>query len=152
QESRTTFEVNVRLVEVHVVVRDAQGKAIGALRKEDFQLFDDGKPQIITKFSLEKAGPVSRPEATSPDSSLSLSTPSAPAPDVPQRYIAYVFDDVHLAFADLAPVREAAEKNLNTLRPIDRAAILTTSGQNNLDFTDDRNQLHDALLRLRPRP
>src|SRR5215471_15856045 len=84
QESRTTFEVNVRLVEVHVVVRDAQGKAIGALRKEDFHLFDDGKPQIITKFSLEKAGPVSRPEATSPDSSPSLSTPSAPAPDVPQ--------------------------------------------------------------------
>ena len=151
QESPTTFEVNVRLVEVHAVVRDASGKAIGNLRKEDFHLFDDGKPQIITKFSLEKAGPTPVPEVKSNASSSPSTPPSAPVPDIAQRYIAYVFDDVHLAFTDLAPVRQGAEKNLNTLRPTDRAAIFTTSGQNNLDFTDDRTKLHDVLLRLRPR-
>lgn len=149
KESPTTFEVNVRLVEVHVVVRDAHGNPIGTLRKEDFRVFDEGKPQVITKFSLEKAGLAPAPESRE---SSSASTPSTAVPDIPQHYVAYLFDDIHLAFGDLAPVRAAAEKNLNTLRPTDRAAIFTTSGQNDLDFTDDRAKLHDALLRLMPRP
>ncbi len=38
------------------------------------------------------------------------------------------------------------------LATTDRAAIFTTSGQNNLDFTDDRTKLHDTLQQLRPRP
>src|SRR5215472_12111099 len=150
QESPTTFHVNVRLVELHVVIRDAHGNAIGTLRKEDFRVFDEGKPQVITKFSLEKLAPEPAPEGKSSESSSS--SPSTVVPDIPQHYIAYLFDDIHLAFSDLASVREAAERNLNVLRPTDRAAIFTTSGQNNLDFTDDRDKLHDALLRLMPRP
>src|SRR5580658_8525162 len=50
-----TFSTGVNLVLVPVVVRDAQGRAIGTLQKEDFQLFDNGKPQPINKFSVEKA-------------------------------------------------------------------------------------------------
>jgi len=150
QESPTTFQVNVRLVAVHVVIRDAHGNAIGTLRKEDFRVFDQGKPQVITKFSLEKLAPVPAPGEKSHESSSS--TPSAPVAEIPQHYIAYLFDDIHLAFNDLASVREAAEKNLNALQPTDRAAIFTTSGRNNLDFTDDRSKLHEALLHLMPRP
>ncbi len=71
---------------------------------------------------------------------------------MPERYIAYLFDDIHLKFGDLAQVREAAWHNLQTLQPTDRAAIFTTSGQTQLDFTDDRDKLHDTLNRLLPRP
>src|SRR5277367_3231095 len=35
-EAAGTFKVNVRLVQVRVVVRDAKGKPIGTLHKEDF--------------------------------------------------------------------------------------------------------------------
>ena len=49
-----TFSTGVNLVSVPVVVRDRDGHAVGTLRKEDFQLFDKGKPQIISKFSIEK--------------------------------------------------------------------------------------------------
>src|SRR4051794_8607100 len=48
------FKARVDLVAVPVVVRDRQGKAIGTLTKEDFQLFDRGKPQFIARFSMEK--------------------------------------------------------------------------------------------------
>jgi hypothetical protein len=37
-----------------------------------------------------------------------------------------------------------------TLEPADRAAVYAMSGEVSLDFTDDRSQLHGALLRLRP--
>ncbi len=56
------------------------------------------------------------------------------------------------AFGDLAMVRDAAQRHLNTsLEPTDRAAIYSTSGQTMLDFTDDRAKLSETLLRLRPR-
>src|ERR1700733_2994374 len=55
-DSAPTFSAGVNLVLVPVVVRDKKGRAIGTLRKEDFQLFDKGKRQVISKFSLERAG------------------------------------------------------------------------------------------------
>ncbi len=48
-----TFKVRVNLVLVRVVVRDDKGKVVPNLRREDFQLFDNRKPQAITYFSTE---------------------------------------------------------------------------------------------------
>src|SRR6266700_2912328 len=56
RDTPATFKAKVNLVLVPVVIRDAQGRAIGTLRQEDFQVFDKGKPQVITKLSIEKAG------------------------------------------------------------------------------------------------
>ena len=70
---------------------------------------------------------------------------------LPKRYIAYLFDDIHLEFGDLAQVRNAADRHFQTLLPTDRAAIFTTSGQTQLDFTDDRAKLHETLNRILPR-
>src|SRR5215471_13199572 len=53
-EELETFQVKVNLVEVRVVVRDAQGNAVGNLKQEDFLLFDDKKPQIISRFAMEQ--------------------------------------------------------------------------------------------------
>ena len=146
-DEATTFKVNVKLVLVRVVVRDAQGHAIGNLHKEDFQLFDNRKPQIITHFVVEQPGSqVAKERQTANESGVDK------LPSVPERYIAFVFDDIHLTFGDLVQARTAAEHHLATLQPTDRAAIFSTSGQTMLDFTDDRAKLHDTLLRLQPRP
>jgi VWFA-related protein len=153
RDEPTTFKVNVRLVLVRVVVREAQGHAVGNLHKEDFQLFDKGKPQVISQFSVEQPG-AQVALAIKSSERIQGEAPAEPgkAPDVPERFIAFVFDDVHLAFGDLAQVRAAAERHLAGLLPTDRVAIFSTSGQTNLDFTDDRAQLHATLLRLQPRP
>ncbi len=73
-------------------------------------------------------------------------------PVAPERYIAYLFDDIHLPFGDLARAREAAAKQMASLGRTDRAAIFTTSGQVNVEFTDDRDELENTLSRLMPRP
>jgi VWFA-related protein len=146
EDTATTFKVKVNLVEVRVVVRDAQGNAVGNLKQEDFQLLDNGKPQVISRFSVERAGtkpPVVHQEAPSP-------AENTPSLTLPTHYIAYVFDDIHLQLTDLPQVKKAAERHLQSLQPTDRAAIFTTSGQNQVDFTDDRAKLREALNRIKP--
>ena len=72
---------------------------------------------------------------------------------MPQRFIGYLFDDIHVTAEDLIRVRAAAERHIESqLKLTDRAAIFTTSGQGTLDFTDDRDQLREAMARLVPRP
>jgi VWFA-related protein len=149
-DAPATFSSRVNLVMVPVVVRDAQGRAIGNLEKGDFQLFDKGKLQGITKFSIEKPGAPVIATVAATDEAAPDKPPIEHRP-VPERFIAYLFDDLHLNPGDLARVRQAADRNLGeTLEPIDRAAIFTTSGKVMLDFTDDRAKLHDALDRILP--
>jgi len=153
----TTFKLNVKLVVVRAVVRDPQGNAIGGLRQEDFRVFDRGKPQVITQFEVEQPGALAVKARRDSDENAgdipAGATPSnAGNVSPPQHFVAYVFDDVHLEFGDLAQVRRAAERHFATLKPTDRAAIFTTSGLTSLDFTDDHAQLHETLLRLQPHP
>ena len=56
---------------------------------------------------------------------------------MPERFVAYLFDDVHLAPGDLPRIRDAALRHIAELKPTDRAAIFTMSGTPMLDFTDD---------------
>jgi VWFA-related protein len=157
RDAPATFSTKVNLVMVPVVVRDGKGKAIGTLQKEDFQLFDKGKPQVISKFSVEKAGETVIPaEVATDDAALENAAPAGtaktPAP-IAQRFAVYLFDDVHTRTSDLIQARDAADRHLSeSLDATTRAAIFTTSGQGNVDFTDDRTKLHEALMKLMWRP
>jgi VWFA-related protein len=67
----------------------------------------------------------------------------------PARYVALLFDDVHTSLGDLMRTRNAADRYLaSSMQPSDRVAVFTISGQGQVDFTDDRAKLHDALLHL----
>jgi VWFA-related protein len=153
-DAPATFRARVNLVMVPVVVRDRQGHAIGTLKQEDFQLFDKGKSQIISKFSVEKAdakvasSAVPVPPPTE-DGDRAKPVENIAAAAIPTRFVAYLFDDVHLDFPDLAQARTAAMHYLTaSFQPTDRAAIYTTSGQGMLDFTDDLAKIREALDRI----
>ncbi len=157
QETQPTFRVRAErnLVLVRVIVRDSKGRVARALRKEDFRLFDNGKPQTITNFAIENASPKpwtpekSGPPAV-PDAELQPETDLAPS--TPHRYLALFFDDAHARFEDLARSQDAGDRYLaSTVQPGDRVGIFTSSGQTTLDFTDDRQKLRATLLRLQPR-
>jgi VWFA-related protein len=154
-EAPVTFSSRVNLVSVPVVVRDREGRALGNFRQEDFQLFDKGKLQVITKFSVDRSSekPSSAVQVSS-STTLGIPTPAAPVPakhTLPERYVAYLFDDVHLERSDLLQARQAVNRHLDeSLEPTTRAAIFTTSGLMLAEFTDDREKLHKAVNSILP--
>jgi VWFA-related protein len=153
-EAPITFHSKVDLVLVPVVVRSSKtGKPVGNLEKQDFLLYDRGKLQTITRFEVEKAGAHAPPPTPQFELSAEEKANEAnqPAIVVADHFVSYFFDDIHLAFGDLAQARKAAAKHLTTvLGPKDRAAIYTTSGQVQVNFTDDKDELIAGMNRIRP--
>jgi len=158
EEAPATFTVRAQRNEVlvRVVVRDAKGNAVGGLTKDDFRLSDNGKPQSVTVFTVEhfKATPAGTPPTPAAPSAKSTEpTEAAPALELPQRYVAFFFDDLVVSFEDMYRTRAAAEKYIDSsMQPADRAGVFTSSGLEGLDFTDDRGKLREALAKLQPRP
>ncbi len=108
----SAIRVQSDLVEVPAVVRDAKGNAVLDLKKEDFLLFDNGKPQTISTFSV-----LGGPESAIPrEASVAGAKPQSPVALQP-RFVALFFDDVNLAearvnkaFSNLNFAREGAIK------------------------------------------
>jgi VWFA-related protein len=154
RDTPATFKVRVNLVLVRVVVRDGQGNVVGNLGKEDFQLFDNSKPQVISAFSLETpeshaAVPVTLASAGEPE--VSPEAAAKVAARLPQRFVAILFDDEHFLMEDSVFVRSSATRLFGALAPSDRVGVYTTSGQISQEFTDNRELINKALLGIIPR-
>jgi VWFA-related protein len=151
-EEPVTFRSRVNLVQVPVVVRDARGQAVGDLRKEDFRLTDRGKPQEITRFSMESHGKEAGagPKAGAGEQAAGAAAPpSSSAP--PERFVVFLFDDRHLEAQDLLMARAAAKRRLaEIMGPDVRAALFTTTGRGEVDFTDDQSALRQAIDAIVP--
>jgi len=59
EDSGTTFKVNVKLVNVFATVTNPGGAPVSSLKQDDFQIFEDGKPQKIAVFQRESELPLS---------------------------------------------------------------------------------------------
>jgi VWFA-related protein len=152
------IRINVNLVQVDALVTDAQGKLVEDLKKEDFEIRQDGKPQTITNFSYIGTRP-GQPAAPAPPPARGkkpANNPSAPPP-VPvrasqaRRTFALVVDDLALAAENVPAVRSALEKFVDVeMQPGDIAAVIRTgSGMGALEqFTTDKRVLHLAINRV----
>ena len=157
KDTGTTFKVRVNLVQVRVVVRDNKGKLVEGLKREDFQLLDQGKPQVITNFAVETLETRrQRAEAeVRAQQQAELTEPSAPSQEklaLPHRFVALVFDDIHLCLPDATFVRSSAHQMIESLAPTDRLAIYTTSEQVTQEFTSNKTLLEQKLLQIVPWP
>src|SRR5215472_6189484 len=123
QESLATIKVNVRLVEVYATVLDHKGKFVDGLRRDDFQILEDGKPQRISIFENNL-------EALS---------------------CAILLDTTGSMREALPRVKNSVTKLIDGLAPQDSIAIYTFDDHLTVrqDFTSDKDAAKRAVLRTR---
>jgi VWFA-related protein len=135
------------LVQVRAVVTDKRGQPVSDLKKEDFELLEDNRPQEISFFSFENIG--RRTESPSPES---LRATRDPAQNV-DRTIAFFVDTIHTTFASLASTKHALRRFVDEqMSGRDRVALITSSGALGLmeQFTGNRQLIRAAIERLTP--
>ena len=79
-----TFKTNTNLVIVNVAVKDKSGKAIEDLKKEQFTLLEDGKPQQISVFELEHLNGETLPALEAPAPTLKTRGTAETKPSAPR--------------------------------------------------------------------
>jgi VWFA-related protein len=144
-----TFRLNVEYVEVDAVVTDRDGQFVRGLSQEDFQIFEDGKPQPISTFAVVDI-PVERAQRP-------LGAPNAIEPDVKSneqpfdgRVYVMVIDDLHTYFGRTPRVRAAARQFIQQyLGANDLMAVVHTAGASDAsqEFTNNKRLLLAAVDR-----
>ncbi len=143
--------IDVRLVNLEVVVTDRQGNRVVGLAPDDFVLKVDGQERSIEFFS-EIEGGLARQAATTGDI---LATPGVEVgKPVGTNYLVFI-DDFFPIKRDRDFVLEAIARDLGNLRPEDRMAVVAFDGRR-LDmltsWTGSTTQLERAFRQARGRP
>lgn len=142
-----TFRAEVNYVEVDAVVLDSQGRFVRDLRREDFQILENGKPQTVSNFALveipvtRQERPLFAPQAVEPDVRTNMSGAEG-------RVYVLLLDDVHTHMARSARVRLAVRQFIErNMGANDMAAVVHTSGRQDAgqEFTNNRRLLLQAV-------
>ncbi|HEY3043834.1 MAG TPA: VWA domain-containing protein [Vicinamibacterales bacterium] len=144
-----TFRVNVEYVEVDAVVTDGDGQFVRGLTKDDFQIFEDGKPQAISTFSIVDI-PVERLQR--PLYAAAPIEPDVKSNEQPfdGRIYVMVIDDLHTYFGRTPRVRSAARQFIQqNLGANDLMAVVHTAGPSDAsqEFTSNKRLLLAAVDR-----
>ncbi len=145
-EATPTFRIGTKLVEVDVVARNKRGPATG-LNKDDFTLFDNGKPQDIAVFSVRSvraSAALPAVPAAPPLPPGLASNRSNPGAEPPATQTILLLDQIFTAPVNQAYDIQRIHLFLSQRRKRDGVGIYTvgTSLQVLQDVTDN-----DALLR-----
>ncbi|HEY6350959.1 MAG TPA: VWA domain-containing protein [Candidatus Angelobacter sp.] len=154
------FKVATEIVLVNVVARDKQGRPVQDLKKEDFTLLEDGKPQQIASFDYENVDTAPEPAAGPAQQTLNETTPPS-RPILTQkdaeealnnkRVIVLFFDLTSMQPDEMQRAVDAAKKYVQTkMAAADMIAIVSLASSLRLDqdFTAERARLLKVLNRF----
>ncbi|MDE2979305.1 MAG: VWA domain-containing protein [Acidobacteriota bacterium] len=148
--------IDVRVVNVEVVVTDRDGNRVQGLQIGDFELLVDGEPVPIGYFTEIDEGVArgARAEADKAEDGGLQAVPSL-APDEPVRTNYLLFIDEFFAIRrDRDRVLKRLERDLAQLGAHDRMAVVAFDGRNVArltDWTGARDELRDAFREARKR-
>jgi VWFA-related protein len=135
------FRSSTALVEVDAIVHDREGRFATGLRAEDFEIFEDGKPQNIQQFYMvthEPGGSVTSEHADATDYRA-------------RRVFVILFDEGHLANDSLMRVKEGAAAFIrDRMGPDDVGGVFVNGGMYRGRLTSDKGQLLAGVMAVKP--
>ena len=155
EQDDDVIRINTELVQTDIVVLDRQGRFVDGLKKEQFELRVDDKPQTISFFEHVFTG--SSAEQGQLESARLQPSAKSPIGRMPaaaeyQRSVAFFVDDFHMAPETTMLTRQLLERFVtDRMWPGDQVMISSASGQIGFlqQFTDDKQMLGAAISRLR---
>jgi VWFA-related protein len=151
-QERPTFKVQVDLVTNDIIVRDEKGNFIPDLKKDEFEIFEDGIKQDISSMTVVTGGRVTNvlaPPPAPPPEGIIL-PPTRPRNDVSGRIFLFFVDDLHLQFHNTGRVRELFKKISKELVHDGDMFGIVSSGPSSIavDMTYDRTRLDEAIKKI----
>src|SRR5437868_1698498 len=157
-DSQDVVRITTNLVQVDVVVTKGD-KVVSDLQPDDFEIFEDGKPQTITNFSYVSNvhdALTAKPAAVA----KAKDKTAAPVPPAKinlndqRRTITLVVDDLGISWDSMHAIKTQIKKFIEELSPNDLVAIIRTGGDVGAlqQFTNDKRVLQSALDRLHWNP
>ena len=143
QAPGVTFQVEVNYVDVDAVVTDAQGNFVTGLTRDDFEVFENQKPQKIDTFSMVEI-PVEKPAEFVYEGRLVVADTQSNRKPFDGRVYVIVLDDLDVSAMRSTPVKDAARKFVREFMGAnDLAAVVYTSGRKDAaqEFTTNRELL-----------
>ncbi len=120
------FRTDINFVRVDVIVTDKQGKPVGDLRQQDFEVSEDGKPQAVQTFKLINIKEATQTAAVEPPRQIrSAIQEQAEAQREDTRLFGIFLDDYHVRLENSMRAREPIARFIeNQLAPSDMMAIM----------------------------
>jgi len=147
-----TFRVQVDLVTTDVLVRDDKGNFVPDLKKDDFEVYEDGVLQDIASMTVVTGGRVTN----------ALAPPPAPPPegiilpatrarnDVSGRIFVFFVDDQHLQFHNTGRIRQLFEKFAKELLHDGDMWGMVSSGPSSISqqMTYDKGRFQELIKKI----
>lgn len=156
-QSAQPIRSGVTLVTTDVIPRDAAGRFVADLTRDNFAVSEDGVPQAIVSFALVHGGRVFsavEPPAPPTQAQEGIVLPTKPAPrtdaDAGRVFVIFV-DDLHFEPEYSPHVRRLVTTLAETLLHDGDVVTMVSSGPSAIEIgpTRDRKQIASAASRIR---
>jgi VWFA-related protein len=151
-----TFTAGVTLVSTDAIVRDANGRFVSDLTREDFSIVEDGQPQSIVSFALVHGGRtfnlLTPPPAAAPaPEGIVLPPTRRRVDDVAGRVVLIFVDDLHFEPEYTPHVRRLIQSIATTLLHDGDMMAMVSSGPSALEvgLTYNRKQVAESVSKIR---
>jgi VWFA-related protein len=147
-----TAHVDVNVVNVDVTVTDRHGKPVMDLKRDDFEIFEDGHPVKVTNFSVIEKARV-RQAATPASEVAQNATPSSS--ETVRRRIVLLVDNNYIGNLERNAALRIFEKQLNTVYAGDYDWAVATIGhalEIVQPFTNQKELIRAAIAKVQHSP
>ncbi len=152
QSQTPTFRVQIDAVTMDVIVKDGQGRFIPDLKKEEFEIYEDGVKQEIASMTMSHGGRVTNllEAAPPPPPEGIILPPVRRVQDTSGRIFLFFVDDLHMQFQNTGRVRELFKRiGRNLIHEGDLFGIVSSGPSSiSIDMTYDRKRLDVAINKM----